>query len=38
MLEERCRKMVILIKEKKKEKQKLKEEQDTINGDGQKYT
>jgi len=48
MLEERCRKMVMLIKEKKKERQKIKDEIDTTNnnqgnnnaagGGSQKYT
>lgn len=43
MLEERCRKMVQLIKEKKKERQKIREDIDTTNnnnggGNGQKYT
>lgn len=40
LLEERCRKMVQLIKEKKKERLKLKEEADLPNpgGNGPKYT
>jgi chromosome segregation ATPase len=45
MLEERCRKMVTLIKEKKKERQKIREDIDTTNNGGggnanggQKYT
>lgn len=40
MLEERCRKMVQLIKEKKKERMKLKEEADLPNpgSTGPKYT
>lgn len=43
MLEERCRKMVQLIKEKKKERQKIREDIDTTNNGGnanggQKYT
>ena len=41
LLEERCRKMVQLIKEKKKERQKLKEESESLlNGVGNtnKYT
>lgn len=44
MLEERCRKMVQLIKDKKKERQKIREDIDTTNNNGgntnggQKYT
>jgi hypothetical protein len=38
MLEERCRKMVQLIREKKKEKQRLKQETDDIEQDKSKYT
>ncbi len=43
MLEERCRKMVTLIKEKKKERQKVREDMDAgvaggANGSAPKYT
>jgi hypothetical protein len=34
MLEERCRKMVALIKEKRKERQKLKEESESLMNGG----
>ena len=39
-LEDRCRKMVTIIKEKKKERQRLQNDQNVQNNDGQqnKYT